>query len=195
MQIVETTSIRPSGIKILEQITKQNPQIHTINFKEALFMVEEHYLSVHTPDVILDLGDNELVISNHYHESDYSTGLQYLLFREQEKSNRPYPTKYVDRRFQAVITQIDIYGLNEISHHWDETTISHYKRLGKIPDSVSSVEHLLQFQHIVCCHLNNGTSISIRSDLPRQVVVKLWFNTSDCKAYLSSFHKWQTLIL
>ena len=139
----------------------------------------------------MELEQHELVITNHYHESEHFTGLQYLLFRKREKSNRPYPMQYINRHFQSTIDKVEIWGINETESHWENDKIEYYQSLDKLSKDVQSVEHILQFQHIIRLVLSNGNSIIIKSDLPKHIFMALHTDSNSSDAYLSGFYKWE----
>ena len=189
LQIQESTELQESEKDLLKLIINQ--RLSDLRFKYgAFFNVDAGKWSIGTQEVVLVFENHSIQIFNHYHESKYYTGLQYLLIRE-SPSQCDYLTHFKDSSFDHEILAVELWGHNYVED-WDIDRIKHHISKGEINVEVERVDNLISSQHILRIVLSDSSSIVIRSDSPNLIIINC-YSKDDTEHFLGDYYFWQKI--
>ncbi len=173
MKIIEKTVVRNSDIPLLKNLISS--KINKFSFTNHISISQAgDVLKFYSAEIIVSLNEIELIITNHYHESNYNTGLKYLFINERVKSNRPYNSNYINESYNLEISKVEIWGINNIKEYWDLDKIQLYKKKGLLPQETLEVSHYISSQHIIRIVLSNDGYIIFRSDSPKNLIAEFY---------------------
>ena len=187
-KIEEFAQLRKSDIPLVKSLKGKVIQYISFNY-DAFINTTSSHTEISTQEVILVLDDKEIIVNNHCHESEYGTGLQYLLLREAERSNRPYHFNYKNENFVGVVQGVQVLGFKNIEQEWDSIKLELYKEKGVIPTDIDELVHKYSSQHIIRLILSNNNSIYIVSDLPNFLFIKMFAEGRE-KDYFKEYYTW-----
>ena len=191
MKIVESATITDHSLQALKSMLNETLLSISFEYNCVVTMQNgEKDMQLNCQEMILEFESKEILFCNHYHESVYNTGLQYLIVQPRKKSVRPYPFRIIDQNINSTIDKIEIWGLKDFREYWDrEKSVLYYERgiFSEVPDQV---QHLISFQHIAVLYLQSGTCILIRSDLPNLIFVDFTMSNNSYVHIESDFYKW-----